>query len=889
MEAKHKAYLEELAAKVDAKLLEYVQVTPETRRQAQVVEAMRYSLEAGGKRIRPVLVLEFCRIFGGSEEQAMAAACAIEMVHTFSLIHDDLPEMDNDDYRRGKPSCHKAFGHAVALQAGDALLTEAFAVILRDPILEPEMKVELLQILTSATGAAGMVGGQIMDMANEKRSDVTLEEQEAMCAAKTGALIRGACRLGCTAGFAPKEQVALADQYGAKLGLAFQIVDDILDVTSTSEVLGKPVGSDAAEGKTTFVTLLGLEYMKISETEEHLLERLHSPDDLKALSPEQCTALCAEIRSLLIETVSKTGGHLASNLGSVELTVAMHRVFDSPEDKFVWDVGHQCYTHKILTGRLERFSTLRQENGISGFPKPNESEHDSFISGHSSTAISVACGIAEGMRLHGDKEHFAVAVVGDGAMTGGLSYEGLNNAGKSRNNLIVILNDNEMSISRNVGALARYLSSMRSSEGYVRTKKAVERRLNRTAVIGPSVAKVIKNSKSVVRDVLLQSATIFEDFGFVYLGPVDGHNLVELEEVLLAAKEYHRPVFIHVHTVKGKGYAPAEAKPSEYHGISKFDIETGNPEVSAADSYSEMFGKELVQLAKHDPRICAVTAAMGGGTGLHHFAREFPNRYYDVGIAEQHAVTFSAALASMGELPVFAVYSSFLQRAYDQLMHDVAIGGMHVVLGIDRAGVVGEDGETHHGLYDVSFLCTVPNTVIYAPACYEEMRLCLRRALYRDKGLACIRYPRGSEKVSFDKTALNTEYTHVSGRKTDTLYISYGRVYDHLYRASRRMAEEGVFCDLLKLTRIFPLAEGVVEIAMSYAHVVFLEEAYYYGGISQLLGDLLLERGFRGTYRRVAPKAYLPQASTDSQMETMGLSEHAIYQDMQQEAKHGKA
>lgn len=262
MEAKHKAYLEELTAKVDAKLLEYVQVTPETRRQAQVVEAMRYSLEAGGKRIRPVLVLEFCRIFGGSEEQAIAAACAIEMVHTFSLIHDDLPEMDNDDYRRGKPSCHKAFGHAVALQAGDALLTEAFAAILRDPILEPEMKVELLQILTSATGAAGMVGGQIMDMANEKRSDVTLEEQEAMCAAKTGALIRGACRLGCTAGFAPKEQVALADQYGAKLGLAFQIVDDILDVTSTSEVLGKPVGSDAAEGKTTFVTLLGLEVAK---------------------------------------------------------------------------------------------------------------------------------------------------------------------------------------------------------------------------------------------------------------------------------------------------------------------------------------------------------------------------------------------------------------------------------------------------------------------------------------------------------------------------------------------------------------------------------------------------------------------------------------------------
>lgn len=631
---------------------------------------------------------------------------------------------------------------------------------------------------------------------------------------------------------------------------------------------------------------------KFPETSE-LLEQLHSLRDLKKLTLAQCQALCQEIRSLLVETVSKTGGHLASNLGSVELTVAMHRVFSSPEDKFVWDVGHQCYTHKILTGRIDRFSTLRQENGISGFPKPNESEHDSFISGHSSTAISVACGMAEGMRLQGDTEHFAIAVVGDGAMTGGLSYEGMNNAGKSGNNLIVILNDNDMSISKNVGALARYLSSMRSSEGYVRTKKAVERRLNRTAVIGPSVAKVIKNSKSVVREALLQSATMFEDFGFVYLGPVDGHDIEALEEALLAAKEYHRPVFIHVHTVKGKGYAPAEENPGEYHGISKFDIETGNPEVSGTDSYSDVFGKELVRLAQQDARICAITAAMEHGTGLHHFARRFPGRYYDVGIAEQHAMTFSAALAATGQLPVFAVYSSFLQRAYDQLMHDVAIGGLHVVLGVDRAGVVGEDGETHHGLYDVSFLSTVPGAVIYAPSCYDELRLCLRRALYRDRGLACVRYPRGADRSVFDKTALNTEYTHVSGQKTDVLYLSYGRVYDHLYRASRHAAEQGMPCDLLKLTRIFPLTDGVVDIAMSYRYVVFLEEAYYYGGISQMFGDLLLERGFSGVYRRIAPKQYLPQASIDAQMNMMGLSEQAIYRDMQhvfqEEAHHAKA
>lgn len=622
---------------------------------------------------------------------------------------------------------------------------------------------------------------------------------------------------------------------------------------------------------------------------EMLLEQLELPQDLKKLTREQCEQLCAEIRRLLIDTVSKTGGHLASNLGSVELTVAMHRVFESPKDQFVWDVGHQCYTHKLLTGRLEQFGSLRQKDGISGFPKPKESEHDRFISGHSSTAISVAAGIAESMRLQGDTEHYAVAVVGDGAMTGGLSYEGMNNAGKTKNNLIVLFNDNAMSISRNVGALARYFATIRGSESYVRTKRAVENRLNRSAVIGPSVAKAIRNSKGMVRDIFLKSATMFEDFGFVYLGPVDGHNVAAVEEVLAAAKEYHRPVLVHVCTTKGKGYEPAEQNPGEFHGISKFDIETGNPEVSGTDSYSDVFGKELVRLAQEDPRICAVTAAMEHGTSLHYFARTLPRRYYDVGIAEQHAVTFSAALASQGQLPVFAVYSSFLQRAYDQLMHDVAIGGLHVVLGIDRAGVVGEDGETHHGLYDVSFLSTVPGAVIYAPSCYDELRLCLRRALYKDKGLACVRYPRGKDESVFDKTALNTEYTHVSsGQRTDVLYISYGRVYDYLTRAASRAREQGMHCDMLKLTRIFPVADTAVELSMSYSHVVFLEEAYYYGGISQLFGDLLLERGFQGTYRRIAPKAYLAQASIASQMEQMGLSEQAIYADMETLLRKGE-
>ncbi|MDY2509823.1 MAG: 1-deoxy-D-xylulose-5-phosphate synthase [Ruminococcus callidus] len=606
------------------------------------------------------------------------------------------------------------------------------------------------------------------------------------------------------------------------------------------------------------------------------LASMQLPEHLKKLSLEQCQLLCKEIRSLLVQTVSKNGGHLASNLGVVELTVAMHRVFDSPQDKFVWDVGHQCYTHKILTGRYPQFATLRQESGISGFPKPEESPHDTFISGHSSTAISVASGIAEAMRLD-ENPHHVVAVLGDGAMTGGLAFEGLNNAGKSKNHLIVILNDNAMSISKNVGSVAKYLSNIRSSENYVKTKKAVERKLQKTPVIGAPVAKMLKSSKDALRDTVFRSATIFEDFGFVYLGPVDGHNLEDLEEVLQAAKTYACPVFVHVHTVKGKGYLPSEKNPGEFHGISRFNVETGNPEISGKDTYSDIFGKELVRLAKKDDSICAITAAMEHGTGLQYFSRTYPQRYYDVGIAEQHAVTFAAALASQGKLPVFAVYSSFLQRAYDQLLHDVAIGKLHVVLGIDRAGVVGEDGETHHGLFDVSFLTSIPGTTIYAPACYDELTLCLRQAMYQDAGLACVRYPRGADNTVFDKSALNTAYTHTAGSRTDVLLIGYGRTYDNLYRAKKKAEQQGICCDLLKLTQIFPLPELVPELCCSYQHILFFEEAYYYGGISQLLGDTLLQKGYHGSYQRIAPKRFIPQATISSQLEQIGLSEAAMF------------
>lgn len=610
----------------------------------------------------------------------------------------------------------------------------------------------------------------------------------------------------------------------------------------------------------------------ISNNEKVTLEGLQLPQDLKKLTLSQCNTLCKEIRNILISTVSKTGGHLASNLGAVELTMALHRNFNSPEDKIVWDVGHQAYTHKILTGRLSSFSTLRQENGISGFPKPSESEHDTFISGHSTTSVSVACGIAEAMKLQG-KDNYAVAVIGDGAMSGGMFYEAMNNCGRDRQrNLIVVLNDNNMSISKSVGALSKYLTSLRNTEKYLHTKRAVERGLEMIPIVGKSVTKGIKNVKDSVKSNILEQSTMFEDMGFIYLGPVNGHNLSELEEVFHMAKSYHQPVFIHVKTVKGKGYSPAEANPGEYHGISKFDIATGNPEVSAADSYSTVFGKELVKLADKDDKLCAITAAMKYGTGLQFFHFKYPNRFFDVGIAEQHAVTFAGGLASMGMTPVFAVYSTFLQRSYDQLVHDVAIGGLHVVLGVDRAGIVGEDGETHQGLLDVPMLSSIPNTVIYSPSCYMEMKMCMRKAIYEEKGLAAVRYPRGSEKVEFEQSDMTTEWLFKQLSGSETLIITYGRLYNEAISAQKELAKQEINCDILKLTKIFPLDGELGSKIKQYPRVVFFEESMGEGSISEKVGSILSELGYCGDYSRVTADGFVKQASVRSCLDKLGLT-----------------
>lgn len=602
------------------------------------------------------------------------------------------------------------------------------------------------------------------------------------------------------------------------------------------------------------------------------LDALDLPYDLKKLDIDQCKQLCGEIRDILVETVSKNGGHLASNLGVVELTMAIHRAFNSPEDKIVWDVGHQSYTHKLLTGRLERFHTIRKEGGISGFTKPTESVHDAFISGHSSTSISAAYGIAKAMKLDG-RDNYVVAVTGDGALTGGMVYEGLNNAGKSDANLIVIVNHNDMSISKNVGALAKYLLSIRNKQSYVRTKQAVEKALKNTPIVGKPIAKILKTSKDTVKSTVYRNTntTIFEDLGFIYLGPVDGHDIQALDEVLITAKTYHKPVVVHVNTVKGKGYAPAEKNPGEFHGISKFDIMTGNPEISSEDCYSTIFGRELLRLAREDERICAVTAAMKYGTGLQYFSSALKDRFFDVGIAEQHAVTFCAGLASMGKLPVFAVYSSFLQRAVDQMIHDSAIVGNHIVIGIDRAGIVGEDGETHQGIFDVSIITAIPGAVIFSPSCYEELKLCLSEALYREVGLVCLRYPRGNDCTSFDKTDLNVSYTLSSKRNSSVLLVTYGRIYDELYKAFILLNSEGISCDILKLTKIFPLEKNIIISVREYEKIIFFEEGIISGGIGEHFIKELLEYGFKGEYHVKGISKFIKQSSVKSALDKLGF------------------
>ena len=610
-----------------------------------------------------------------------------------------------------------------------------------------------------------------------------------------------------------------------------------------------------------------------------ILDKIHSPRNLRYLSDAQLKQLCAELREELIEGVSANGGHLASNLGVVELTVALHTVFHSPIDQLVWDVGHQCYTHKLLTGRRHGLERLRQKGGMAGFPKPCESIHDAFVAGHASTSLSVADGLARGKELLGE-EGYVIAVIGDGALTGGLAYEGLNNLSRKRDGkVIVVLNDNKMSISKNVGGLTKHLSRLRTAGPYYMLKNLTKSALFSVPYMGEGMVEMAGGVLSQMKDVFYRSG-FFEDMGYTYMGPVDGHDLTALREALEQAKKLERPVLLHVETVKGKGFPQAENNPGAYHGVSKFDPKESSSPLPSSDSFSDVLGRHLTRLAAKDRRICAVTAAMKYATGLYHFSRRFQGqgRFFDVGIAEGHGVTFCAGLASKGLLPVFAVYSSFLQRGYDQLIHDCAIHPQHVVLAIDRAGLVGEDGETHQGVFDCAFLSSIPGTTIYAPATYGELQLCLEEALYRNQGLCAVRYPRGSQPSLEPAYRTDcTDFRLLGPRQGKTLLVTYGRLYGEVSQAHKTLSLGGEDISLLKLTRVWPLEKDVVEVAMGFDRILFLEEGIRWGGIGEHFALALMEGGYGGkVFIRAIDNRFIPQGTVEEQLELVGLNAASI-------------
>lgn len=571
--------------------------------------------------------------------------------------------------------------------------------------------------------------------------------------------------------------------------------------------------------------------------------------------------LCRELRRCILNTVSENGGHLASNLGTVELTAALHFVFDVKEDRIVWDVGHQAYAHKLLTGRYSEFSTLRSLNGISGFTRRKESTADAFISGHSSTSISAAFGIASAMRLQGRRGSVA-AVIGDGALTGGMAYEGLNNAGKSKAPLVVILNDNAMSISKSTGALALYLAHIRSTKKYYCAKEHVKSLLSAVPVVGDKLERTIRNAKGLIKDAIYDSSNMFENFGFQYIGPVNGHDLEDLIEALQVAKIMRQPCVVHVFTTKGKGWKPAEENPGEYHAVTK------KSSAPSGETFTEAFGRELERIGKSDSRVCGITAAMKYATGMNYFKNACPERFFDVGIAEQHAVTFAAGLAVEGMLPVFAVYSTFLQRGFDQIVHDCAIENTHVTLAVDRAGFTGEDGETHQGIFDAAMLASIPNTTVFSPASAEELRLCLSEALYNTDGIAAVRYPKGGESGSVEPS-VSWDW---SGKRGGTLAVSYGRLSANMTAAAREASQRGEPVDWLRLVRISPIPEEALRTSLSYKRVVFFEEGILQGGIGERFGAALLEMGYSGGFEVVGVDGqFVPAGTVAQQLELFGL------------------
>jgi len=611
------------------------------------------------------------------------------------------------------------------------------------------------------------------------------------------------------------------------------------------------------------------------------LPKINSPKDLKNLKISQLKVLAEEIREVIIDTVAKNGGHLAPNLGVVELTLALHYVFDSPQDKIIWDVGHQCYAHKLITGRREKFHTLRTFGGIAGFPKREESPHDVLDTGHSSTSISAGLGMAVAKRLKKEEKGKVIVVIGDGSITAGLAFEGLNNAGYMKEDLLIILNDNEMSISPNVGALSTFISKRMTGNLARFVRKEMEKLFHRLPG-GENLLQILKKGEDLFKMAITPGA-LFTALSFEYVGPIDGHNLEDLTTILKNLKSTKGPTLLHIITKKGKGYPPAEADPETFHGVPPFDKKTGKIHriSNLPPTYTEIFGKTLVRLAEADPRIVAITAAMKTGTGLKEFAERFPERFFDVGICEQHAVTFAVGLALEGFLPVCAIYSTFLQRAYDQIIHDVALNRAKVIFAIDRAGLVGEDGPTHHGAFDLSYLRPVPNLIIMAPKDENELQHMLYSSTKYDLPVA-IRYPRGTgEGVSLDwqfqEIPLGKGELLKEGK--DALIIAIGNHVWSAFRVSNALEKEGFKVGVINARFLKPLDEELIlEQAKTVPLVITIEENSLYGGLGSAVSELLLENGLSVRFKRIAlPDKFVEHGDLKTLREVYGLSEKALY------------
>lgn len=613
----------------------------------------------------------------------------------------------------------------------------------------------------------------------------------------------------------------------------------------------------------------------------NVLDRVDSPDSLKKLSVDELSELCKNLRGRIIEVVSKRGGHLASSLGAVELTVAIHYVFESPRDKIIWDVGHQSYPHKLLTGRRDRFESLRQYGGISGFPKRSESEHDAFGTGHASTAISATLGHAVARDILGEK-YRVVSVVGDGALTGGLAYEGLNQAGDQGRDVIVVLNDNEMSIARNVGAMSKYLTKLLSTPIYRRFESDVWELLGRIPSVGGRARGVVRRVKEGLQN-LIVPAVIFEELGFKYYGPVDGHDLPELIKIMRQLKEVRGPVMLHVVTTKGKGYKFAEADSESYHGVGSFNPQTGTSgPKTATKTYTQAFGEAAIEIAESQPNLVAITAAMPDGTGLVPFKEKFPDRFFDVGIAEAHAVTFSAGLAAAGMKPVVAIYSTFLQRAYDQVIHDVALQKLNVVFAIDRAGIVGEDGPTHHGCLDLSYMRQVPNMRIACPRDEGQLRHILWTSVVDDDGPVCVRYPRGAGEGVEMGGELRTVPVGVGEaleEGSDVIFIAVGSCVHKCLRARETLAESGVAAGVIDAVWVKPLDKDLVLRSSKRARaLVTVEENSIRGGFGSAVLECLNEQGAGGVplLSIGIPDEFVEHGPREKLLELVGLSADAI-------------